>query len=126
MSVSKRLRFEILRRDNHACRYCGATAAEGPLTIDHVLAVALGGTDEASNLVTACKDCNAGKTSTTVDATFVEQVSEDSAKWDQAKAAVEEGRRAAALEIEQELYAFRYEWEEYCGGDMDCDWKQSV
>lgn len=27
MSVSKRLRFEILRRDNHACRYCGATAA---------------------------------------------------------------------------------------------------
>lgn len=59
MSVSKRLRFEILRRDNHACRYCGATAAEGPLTIDHVLAVALGGTDEASNLVTACSwpDC---------------------------------------------------------------------
>ncbi|MEU5976310.1 hypothetical protein [Streptomyces sp. NPDC047315] len=24
MAVSKRLRYEILRRDNHACRYCGA------------------------------------------------------------------------------------------------------
>lgn len=126
MAISKRLRFEILRRDNHACRYCGATAEDGPLTIDHVLAVALGGTDEASNLVTACKDCNAGKTSTTVDATFVEQVSEDSAKWDQAKAQVEEGRRAAAHRNEQELYEFRFEWEDYGSGAMDCDWKQSV
>lgn len=23
MAISKRLRYEILRRDNHACRYCG-------------------------------------------------------------------------------------------------------
>ena len=26
MSVSKRLRYEILRRDNHACRYCEVAA----------------------------------------------------------------------------------------------------
>jgi len=31
MAVSKRLRFEILRRDDHACRYCGATAPEAKL-----------------------------------------------------------------------------------------------
>jgi 5-methylcytosine-specific restriction endonuclease McrA len=61
VSVSKRLRYEVLRRDDHACRYCGHTAPDVPLTVDHVIPVALGGTDEPENLVTACKDCNAGK-----------------------------------------------------------------
>lgn len=28
MAVSKRTRYEVLRRDNHACRYCGARAPE--------------------------------------------------------------------------------------------------
>ena len=32
MAVSKRLRFEILRRDNHACRYCGQMAPDVKLT----------------------------------------------------------------------------------------------
>ncbi|AWN05089.1 HNH endonuclease [Gordonia phage Easley] len=39
MAVSKRLRYEILRRDNHTCRYCGATAPDVPLTVDHVVPV---------------------------------------------------------------------------------------
>lgn len=64
MAVSKRLRYEILRRDNHTCRYCGASAPDVPLRVDHVTPVALGGTDEPSNLVTSCEPCNSGKTST--------------------------------------------------------------
>lgn len=63
MTVSKRLRFEILRRDNHACRYCGGVAPDATITVDHVVPVALGGSDDPSNLVAACKDCNAGKSS---------------------------------------------------------------
>ncbi len=59
MAVSKRTRFEVLRRDNFTCRYCRST--EGALTIDHVIPVALGGTDDPDNLVAACHDCNAGK-----------------------------------------------------------------
>ena len=57
MPVSKRLRYEILRRDNHACRYCGGTAPDVVITVDHVVPVALGGSDDAGNLVAACKDC---------------------------------------------------------------------
>lgn len=64
MAVSKRLRFEILRRDGHRCRYCGAGALAAPLTVDHVTPLALGGTDDPSNLATACEPCNSGKTST--------------------------------------------------------------
>lgn len=74
MAVTKRVRFEVMRRDNHACRYCGAMAPDVELTIDHVMPVALGGGDEPSNLVTACRDCNAGKTSTVPDAPLVEDV----------------------------------------------------
>ena len=40
MPISKRLRYEILHRDNHACRYCGASAPDAVITIDHVVPVA--------------------------------------------------------------------------------------
>ncbi|MCX5365877.1 HNH endonuclease [Streptomyces sp. NBC_00124] len=63
MAVSKRLRYEILRRDRYTCRYCGASAPDAPMRVDHVTPVALGGTDHPSNLVAACEPCNSGKTS---------------------------------------------------------------
>lgn len=54
MAVSKRTRYEVLRRDNHTCRYCGGSAPDVRLTVDHVLPVTLGGSDDPSNLVAAC------------------------------------------------------------------------
>ena len=78
MPVSKRTRYEVLRRDNHTCRYCHAT--DQPLTVDHVTPVALGGTDDPSNLVACCKDCNAGKSSTTPDSALVADVREDAVR----------------------------------------------
>lgn len=74
MAVSKRTRFEVLRRDNHTCRYCHATDA--PLTVDHVIPVALGGSDDPSNLVAACRDCNSGKSSSAPEASMVADVRE--------------------------------------------------
>lgn len=79
MAVSKRTRFEVLRRDAYTCRYCRAT--DNPLTIDHVTPTALGGTDEPSNLVACCTDCNSGKSSTSPDEGTVADVAEDAARW---------------------------------------------
>jgi hypothetical protein len=87
MSVSKRVRYEIHRRDNHTCRYCGGTAPDFTLTVDHVTPVALGGSDDPTNLVTACRDCNAGKTSTTPGAPLVADVAADALQWSAALAA---------------------------------------
>lgn len=81
MAVSKRLRYEILKRDNHTCRYCGATAPNVPLRVDHVTPVALGGSDDPTNLVTACEPCNSGKTSSTPDAAVVADVASDALRW---------------------------------------------
>ena len=65
MAVGKRLRFEILKRDGFTCRYCGQRYSRKTpavkLEVDHVIPEALGGSDDAENLITACFDCNRGK-----------------------------------------------------------------
>ena len=61
LTLSPKERWEILHRDGFACRYCGARAPEARLHVDHVLARALGGTNDPSNLATACELCNQGK-----------------------------------------------------------------
>ena len=61
--IGTRLRFEILKRDGFKCRYCGSPPRGKALHIDHVVPVALGGSNDPSNLVAACADCNLGKSS---------------------------------------------------------------
>lgn len=59
--ISQSLRFEILRRDKFTCRYCGRSAPEVKLHVDHIIPRVHGGTSEAGNLVSACVECNSGK-----------------------------------------------------------------
>lgn len=66
-TLSPRLRFDVLRRDGFRCRYCGSGPDASRLSVDHILAVADGGTDDAANLVTACQPCNAGKADLSLD-----------------------------------------------------------
>ena len=66
--VSKAMRFEVFRRDGHACRICGATASGGAkLHVDHVVPVADGGRSVMSNLQTLCQPCNSGKAARRMD-----------------------------------------------------------
>jgi len=56
------LRFVVFRRDKFTCQFCGRTARSGAeLTIDHVIPSSKGGDDSWGNLVTACHECNQGK-----------------------------------------------------------------
>lgn len=59
--VSNKTRFEVLRRDGFKCRYCGRSAPEVILNVDHIVPVEQGGTNDIGNLVTACFECNNGK-----------------------------------------------------------------
>ncbi|MEV6730680.1 HNH endonuclease [Streptomyces sp. NPDC051364] len=134
MPVSKRLRYEILRRDNHTCRYCGAAAPAVPLRIDHVVPVALGGTDTADNLVTSCEPCNNGKSSSTVGADLVADVAEDAIRWAAAM------QRAADNLLEQEKpkqeyrQVFLAQWNAWGRGEgaarqtfpLPAGWKTSI
>lgn len=60
-AISKKTRFEVFKRDGFECQYCGAHPPGVLLHIDHILAVANGGTNAIDNLVTACQPCNLGK-----------------------------------------------------------------
>ena len=111
MAVTKRTRYEVLRRDGHKCRYCGAKAEDSPLTVDHVVPVALGGSDDPSNLVAACRDCNAGKSSTSPDAELVEDVTEDALRWSQAMQIAAEHRLREVEARNQYVRTFLESWE---------------
>lgn len=65
--IPLKLRFQILKRDHFKCKYCGRSAKEVPLHIDHKKSVKDGGTNDPDNLVTACVECNLGKGSRSYD-----------------------------------------------------------
>lgn len=61
MALSKKLRFEVFKRDGFICQYCGGHPPAIILEVDHVHPKSKGGTDEIHNLVTSCFNCNRGK-----------------------------------------------------------------
>jgi 5-methylcytosine-specific restriction endonuclease McrA len=59
--LAPEVREAIYQRDGRRCVYCGRTPPEVKLTVDHVHPRQLGGRDDPSNLVTACRSCNSDK-----------------------------------------------------------------
>jgi len=64
-SRKQMIRFAILNRDNFTCQYCGRNPTDDgvKLEVDHINPRANNGSDDPTNLVTACEDCNKGKSS---------------------------------------------------------------
>lgn len=60
-NLSKSVRFEVFKRDSFKCQYCGKSAPDVVLEVDHIIPVSKGGDNDISNLITACFDCNRGK-----------------------------------------------------------------
>ena len=130
MTVSKTLRYQVLRRDGFTCRYCGGRAPDVALTVDHVIPSTLGGSDEPTNLITACRDCNSGKSATPPDAAIVEDVDQRAIQWAETMAAIaaEETQERAGLDW------FITTWDGYRYGDKDdpqqipmpSNWRSSV
>lgn len=135
MAVKKSLRFQVLRRDNHACRYCGQTAPDVKLHVDHVVPAALGGSDDPENLVTACSDCNSGKAATPPDAETVGDISQENLRWEAAMkraASIIRDRDAAEQKRQDDILdQFKGYWNEFRTRDgervpLPAGWKQAV
>lgn len=60
-SMTKTLRFKVFHRDGFTCQYCGQKPPDVILEADHIVAKSKGGTEIIDNLITACFDCNRGK-----------------------------------------------------------------
>ncbi len=63
-AISKKVRFEVFKRDAFTCQYCGAKSPDAILVVDHIKPVFTGGGNDITNLNTACQPCNAGKGAT--------------------------------------------------------------
>jgi hypothetical protein len=60
---SKKLRMDVLRRDEFRCRICGRRAADHvdiELHVHHIRPHGMGGLTEADNLITLCHTCHTG------------------------------------------------------------------
>lgn len=60
-SIPSRLRFNVLKRDNFTCQYCGRKAPDVELHIDHIIPWSKVKEHKIENLQVACSDCNLGK-----------------------------------------------------------------
>jgi hypothetical protein len=116
-AISKKLRFEVFKRDNFTCQYCGKAAPDVVLHIDHINPVAGGGDSDILNLITSCIDCNLGK--------GARELSDDSAIQKQRAQLAELNERREQLEMmlawreglatldEQKVEAFNAEFESH-------------
>ena len=90
-SIPKKMRFEVFKRDSFTCQYCGRMAPDVVLEVDHIKPVSKGGKNELINLVTACLECNRGKSNV--------ELSDDSAIRKQEKQLQELAERKEQLEM---------------------------
>lgn len=66
-SLSKKIRFEVFKRDAFTCQYCGNSSPEVVLEVDHIKPVSKGGDNSLTNLITSCFKCNRGKSNIELD-----------------------------------------------------------
>lgn len=133
-AFSRRQRFEILRRDDHRCRYCGVPASRATLVIDHVVPLALGGTSDAWNLVAACEPCNAGKSDMAPDAPKAPPVSTRTLLLASALREVMGANQVMRACADQMFEEFEEIWNSWGWGPtdnrnivpMDADWRTSL
>jgi hypothetical protein len=61
-AISEKVRYQVFSRDFFRCKACGRGADNGvKLTVDHIIPVDWGGTNDIKNLLTLCEECNRGK-----------------------------------------------------------------
>jgi len=61
-SINEKIRYQVFSRDNFRCQACGRGSKDGvKLTVDHRIPVDWGGSNDISNLLTLCEECNRGK-----------------------------------------------------------------
>lgn len=61
--IEPHVKRRIWESQNEKCAYCGQRRGLGCMTIDHVIPLSKGGTNDEENLRCACKRCNKFKDS---------------------------------------------------------------
>jgi hypothetical protein len=129
-TISKSLRFEVFKRDNFTCQYCGRMAPDVVLEADHINPVSNGGENELMNLITSCFDCNRGKGKKLLSEKAElkkqqEQLKELNAKREQLKMMLDWKKELEQFDSEQ-VYEFEERFYELTEGSLTDHGKQNV
>ncbi len=98
--LSKKLRFEIFKRDEFTCQYCGSHPPKCILHIDHINPIKLGGDNSQDNLITSCSLCNSGKSATPL-SSIPESMSEKAKRIKESEAQIKEYSKIVNLKRER-------------------------
>jgi len=71
--IIKTVRQQVWRKTNKRCAYCGINLKYEDMTVDHLVPVMHGGTNDFDNLLAACRSCNHRKGTSSLES-FREQV----------------------------------------------------
>lgn len=123
IAISKKLRFEVFKRDSFSCQYCGRKAPDVILQCDHVKPVADGGTNDILNLIAACADCNAGKGARALSdqstlARQVDQIAELQARREQIEMMIEWRSELSKLD-DTMVKRLAAHWSHLCEGTVE-------
>ena len=66
-ALTKELREEAYNKCKGHCAYCGCELEYKDMQVDHIVAVARGGTNDLENLLPACRQCNYDKHTMTIE-----------------------------------------------------------
>lgn len=105
-AIPKTTRFEVFKRDKFTCQYCGASAPDVILEIDHITPVSKGGGNDIMNLITSCRACNRGKTDKTL--------SDESAVQKQK-------RQLDEIQVRREQLEMMVQWKEALSYEMELE-----
>jgi hypothetical protein len=59
--ISGAVQQKVWAADGFCCVYCGVAMGKAPLTVDHFIPLEMGGANDTSNYLTACRRCNKDK-----------------------------------------------------------------
>jgi len=129
-SLGNKVRFEVFKRDLFACQYCGASAPDVVLEVDHIHPVSKGGDNSLLNLVTSCEACNSGKSNRLLgDQTMLSKQKAELDRLEQRRSQLVmlmEWRRELAGFAEFRLDLMSRLWESYGGSEWDEGQRRAV
>lgn len=116
--LSKKARFQVFKRDEFKCCYCGRCPPNIVLEVDHIIAVANGGTNQVDNLITSCFDCNRGKGAERLEAvpqSLSDKIAIQQEKMEQIKALdrlLKQQKKRESAQVDEIERVFKMTWAE--------------
>lgn len=106
--LSKAERLKVYDKCNRRCAYCGCGIEYKDMQVDHVKPLRIGGIDELSNMLPACRSCNHYKVTLGVEG-YREYIEDIPKRLNRGSIPFEVGKRFGVVEEHKKKVVFWFE-----------------